>query len=196
MRRRTLLASAGAGALLTTSGLPAPAQAAPVQAAPVQAAPSPALHTFPVQGTDISVSLLRGPSATALLYAARRFHYEIDALHPGDLVTDASGTVLDIRPNWYPAGARDNFLPHQLTVVRDIVAQCDGLLSWGGDAPAPREGRFQLAVASADPRLRALAKRLDTDARTPSRRVGAGTALPFTPARLHHAESIRRTTTR
>lgn len=69
-----------------------------------------------------------------------------------------------------------------MTVVRDIVAQCDGLLSWGGDAvPAPREGRFQLAVPAADAKLRALAKRLDTDAKHPGRRVGAGTALPFTP---------------
>ncbi|BCY11770.1 hypothetical protein [Actinoplanes sp. L3-i22] len=193
MRRRTLLASAGAGALLTTSGLPA----APAQAAPAQAVSGAALRSFAVQGTDISVALLPGAAATVLLYAARRFHYEIDALHPGDLVADATGVVLDVRPGWYPPGARGNFLPYQLTVVRDIVAQCDGLLSWGGDAvPAPREGRFQLAVPAADAKLRALAKRLDTDAKHPGRRVGAGTALPFTPDRVRRAESIRRGTTR
>lgn len=79
MRRRTLLASAGAGALLTTSGLPA----APAQAAPAQAVSGAALRSFAVQGTDISVALLPGAAATVLLYAARRFHYEIDALHPG-----------------------------------------------------------------------------------------------------------------
>jgi hypothetical protein len=193
MRRRTLLASAGAGALLTASGVPAPAQAAPAGAAP--AVSDPALRTFAVQGTDISVALRPGPPATVLLYAARRFHYEIDALHPGDLITDPTGTVLDIRPGWYPPGARDGFLPHQLTVVRDIVAQCDGLLGWGGDSPrTPREGRFRIAVPPADSALRALAKRLDADAGTPGRRVGAGTALPFTADRMRRAESIRRGT--
>jgi hypothetical protein len=187
MRRRTLLASAGSGALLTASGLPA-------AAAP--AAARPALRTFAVQGTDISIALLPGPPATTLLYACRRFHYEIDALYPGDLVTDPTGTILDIRPGWYPPGARDGFLPHQVTVIRDIVAQCEGLLSWGGDAPrTPREGRFQLAVPPTDRGLRALAARLDTDARSPGRRVGGGTALPFTPERVRRAESIRRSTT-
>jgi hypothetical protein len=184
VRRRTLLASAGAGALLTASGVPARAQAAPATID---------LRSFAVQGTDISVLLRPGPPATVLLYAARRFHYEIDALRPGDLTTDATGTVLDIRPGWYPPGARGGFPPHQLTVVRDIVAQCDGLLGWGGDSKRkPREGRFRIAVPPAGRALRALAKRLDADAETPDRRVGAGIALPFTPARLRRSESIRR----
>lgn len=163
-----------------------------LSAAPAEAAGTPTLRTYAVQGTDIAVALLPGPAATVLLYAARRFHYEIDALRPGDLVTDASGTVLDIRPGWYPAGARDGFLPYQKIVVHDIVAQCDGLLGWGGDARTPREGRFEIAVAPADHRLRALARRLDTDAAWPSRRVGAGIALPFTADRVRRAQSIRR----
>ncbi|GAA4601230.1 hypothetical protein BJY16_003812 [Actinoplanes octamycinicus] len=187
MRRRTLLASAGAGAMLTASGLPA---------APAEAAVKPVVRTYAVQGTDLAVSLLPGPAATVLLYAARRFHYEIDALRPGDLVTDASGTVLDIRPGWYPAGARDGFLPYQKIVIHDIVAQCDGMLAWGGDARTPREGRFAIAVQPADRRLRVLAKRLDTDAASPSRRVGAGTALPFTTDRVRRAQSVRRSMAR
>ncbi|AEV84309.1 hypothetical protein ACWT_3286 [Actinoplanes sp. SE50] len=169
--------------MLTVPGLP-PAAA--------EAAAKPTLRTYAVQGTDLAVALLPGPAATILLYAARRFHYEIDALRSGDLVTDASGTVLDIRPGWYPAGARDGFLPYQLIVVHDIVAQCDGLLRWGGDERTPREGRFAIAVAPTDHRLRVLAKRLDTDAASPSRRVGAGTALPFTTDRVRRAQSLRR----
>ncbi|MFI1990908.1 hypothetical protein [Actinoplanes sp. NPDC020271] len=187
MRRRTLLASAGAGAVLTVPGLPT---------APAEAAVGPTLRTYAVQGTDLTVALLPGPAATVLLYAARRFHYEIDALRPGDLVTDASGTVLDVRPGWYPAGARDGFMPYQQIVVHDIVAQCDGMLGWGGDARTPREGRFEIAVPPADHRLRALAKRLDTEAASPSRRVGAGTALPFTADRLRRAQSVRRSMAR
>ncbi len=170
--------------MLTLPGLPAPAQAAPRAAG---------LRTFPVQGTDLSVDLLPGAAATVLLYAVRRFHYEIGALHAGDLAGDPGGTIVDIRPGWYPAGGRGNLLPHELTVVRDIVAQCDGLLAWGGDDPrTPREGRFRVAVAPAGHGLRALAGRLDADAVHPGRRVGAGIALPFTPARVRRAESIRR----
>lgn len=183
MRRRTLLAG-----VLAVPAVPTPSQASPAQTSPT----AHPLEIFAVQGTGMSVSLQPGPVATVLLYAARRFHYEIEALHPGDLVTDASGTVLDVRPGWYPPGARDGFLPHQLIVVRDIVAQCDGLLGWGGDSRTPREGRFQITVPPADRGLRALAKRLDADAETPGRRVGAGVALPFTPERVRRAESFRR----
>lgn len=189
MRRRTLLA-AGAGA----AGAAAFAGSAPARAQ--SAAAGPRLTTFAVQGSDVTVTLLPGPAATVLLYVARRFHYEIDTLRPGDLTATRSGTVLDIRPSSYPPGASNGFLPHELTVLRDILAECDGLVRWGGDsADSPQESRFEIAVRPADPRLRALAGRLDRDAASPGRRVGARTALPFTPARMKRAESLRRRST-
>ncbi|MET0492394.1 MAG: hypothetical protein ABW000_04605 [Actinoplanes sp.] len=185
MRRRTLLAT-GAGA----AGAAAFAGVTPARAATPPAA-SP-LQTFQVQGSDLTVTLLPGQAATILLYVARRFHYEIDTLGPGDLRADPTGTVLDIRPGWYPPGASGGFLPHQLVVVRDILAECDGLVRWGGDdAAEPREGRFALGVRPAEPRLSALAGRMDRDEAAPGRRLGAGLALPFTAARIRRAEALR-----
>jgi len=131
MRRRTLLAASAGAAALAGAAAPIPASAAPAR-----------LRAFAVQGSDVTVTLLPGPAATILLYVARRFHYEIDTLRPADLTAGSSGTVLEIRPGWYPPGARNGFLPHQLTVLRDILAECDGLVRWGGDAAgSPREGR-------------------------------------------------------
>lgn len=181
MRRRTLLAVAGAAPL-----------AGAVAVAPAEAAPAARLESFQVQGSDVTVSLLPGPAATVLLYVARRFHYEIDTLRRGELVADRSGTVLDVRPEWYPPGARNGYLPHQLTVLQDILAECDGLVAWGGEAETPREGRFAIAVRPKDARLAALAARLDRDARSRGRRVGARTALPFEPARMDRAATARR----
>lgn len=191
MRRRTLLKTgAGAGA----AGMVALAGATPAAAAPASAAGPAAsrLETFQVQGSDVTVALLPGRAATVLLYVARRFHYEVDTLRPGDLRADPTGTVLDIRPGWYPPGATGGFLPHQVIVLRDIVAECDGLVRWGGDdAAEPREGRFALAVPAAEPRLSALADRMDRDAAAPGRRLGSGLALPFTAARIRRATSVR-----
>ncbi|GAA2560136.1 hypothetical protein GCM10010435_34290 [Winogradskya consettensis] len=189
MRRRTLLVL-GAGAGVATAlpfSLPfsLPATAAPAS-----------LRSFPVEGTDATVQLLPGPAATVFLYAARRFHYEIDTLHAGDLV--GSTDALDLRPGWYAPGVTGGLLPYQVTVIRDIIAECDGLLAWGGDAAVPQEGRFTLTVAPGNARLRALAGRLSgslsgslTRGRR-SARVGAGTALPYTEARRRRAEKIQK----
>ncbi|WP_157408414.1 hypothetical protein [Actinoplanes sp. N902-109] len=162
MRRRTvLLLGAGAGAA-TVLPLSVPASAAPQ------------LREYPIQGSDATVRLLPGPAATLLLYAARRFHYEVDTLHPGEVVASADGTTLDLRPHWYAVGVSGGLLPYQVAVVRDILAGSGGMLAWGGDdAGQPREGRFRLTVAPANARLRTHARRLDGFERKRSQRIGA-----------------------
>lgn len=148
-----------------------------------------AVRAVAVEGTGMSVRVLAGPAATVLVYVARRFHYEIDTLRAGDLVGDAAGTAIDIRPGWYPAGVTGGFLPHQLIVVRDILAECDGVLRWGGDRREnSTESRFELAVPATDPRLRAVAARLGR----PGARPGAQMARPFTAARRKKADALRR----
>ncbi|GAA2500503.1 hypothetical protein [Winogradskya humida] len=183
MRRRTLLVLGAGAGVATALPFSLPAAAAPAVAS---------LRTFPVEGTDATVQLLPGPAATVFLYAARRFHYEIDTLHAGDLVGTADG--LDIRPGWYAPGVTGGLLPYQVTVIRDIIAECDGLLAWGGDAAVPQEGRFTLTVAPGNARLRALAGRLGglLSGGRRSSRVGAGTALPYTEARKRRAEKIQK----
>jgi hypothetical protein len=182
MRRRTVL-SLGVGAAAAVM-LPRPAFAAEKTARQVARRGVPVT----VEGTGISVRLPVGAAASVLVYVARRFHYEIDTLRAGDLVADPLVAAIDIRPEFYPVGVTGGFLPYQLIVIRDILAQCDGLVRWGGDGQPAREGRFELAVPVDDPKLEALAKRLGLR----SERPGAGMAKPFTAARMKKAETLRR----
>jgi hypothetical protein len=191
MRRRTVLAATTGAAVVTLGGTLSIADAD----AAVRPAARSALRSYRVQGSDLSLDLLPGPGAEVLVHVVRRFHYEIDTLRRGEVVADRSGTALDIRPGFYPAGVAGGFLPHQLIVIRDILAECDGMVQWGGDAKKPQESRFAIATRPDEPRLRTLAGRQDRDARTPARRVGANTAQPFTPARIKHADAMRRRTT-
>ena len=192
MRRRTVLAwgvgAAGAAALVRPGAAVAAGKGPAVGRAAVSV---PAIRPVAVEGTGLSVRLLAGPAATVLVYVARRFHYEIDTLGAGDLVGDPAGTAIDIRPGFYPAGVTGGFLPHQVIVIRDILAECDGMVRWGGDGKSsPAESRFAIAVRATDPRLRALAQRLDGRTARP----GAEMARPFTAARIKKAEAVRRRT--
>ncbi|WP_158850144.1 hypothetical protein [Saccharothrix deserti] len=145
LARRTFLTG-----LLAAGGLavlePAPAAAA---GAPAEARPGPTrfgiVETHVIEGSAASAALLSGPAATLLLHVARRFHYEIAALGPGDAVGSADGTALVIRPGAYPRGATGCLFPHEVAVVRDILADCGGAVRWGGDdRDTPWEGHFRV----------------------------------------------------
>jgi hypothetical protein len=143
-----------------------------------------------VEGTGLTVRLHAGAAASVLVYVARRFHYEIDTLHGGDLVGDPAGTAIDIRPGFYPVGVRGGFLPYQEIVVRDILAECDGLVRWGGDRTSTevQESRFELVTSATDPRLSVVGQRLGKR----SARPGAEMARPFTAARIKKAQALRK----
>src|SRR3954471_17565435 len=156
LSRRHMLAAAG----MADAGTAVPAApAAPASAAPKHPRWSGRISqngwpivdgtkvaTVKVEGSNAGVALLPGDVATVLLHVARRFHYEVDALASGDVsghattrtVTAAyesnylSGTALAIRPNVYPTGSAGNLFPTELLVVRDILAECDGVVRWGG----------------------------------------------------------------
>ncbi|MFH9129722.1 hypothetical protein ACH4KC_16890 [Streptomyces griseoaurantiacus] len=157
-----------------------------------------------VEGSNASVALLTGDVATVLLHVTRRFHYEIRTLgagqvhgHTEDRTVRAdqesnylSGTAVALCPDLYPAGARGGLFPHEVTVVRDILAECQAVVRWGGDDPvAPKEGHFQIDVRPGDAGLRKLAEKIEKWNRTPGE--GAGTIDAFTPRRLRAAEAMR-----
>ncbi|WP_413801133.1 hypothetical protein [Streptomyces iranensis] len=147
-----------------------------------------------VEGSPLTVALRDGETATVLTYIARRFFYEIDShLRPDEVhghtsdrrVATAfesnylSGTALTIRPDAYPLGARNGLFPQEVMVVRDILAECGGVIRWGGDESVPKESHFQIDVAPGDRRLKALAGRIDAWRRTPGQGPGAiDTSLP------------------
>lgn len=200
--RRTVLAGGlGASAL---AALPAAATAAGLQG-PQQWSGSTSANgwaitssfeTVVIEGTGTSVPLRSGAPAVILAHLARRFHYEIDELREGDLFggsTDRrvgipeqsnhlSGTALAIRRGSFPAGQRGNLFPDQLVVVRDMVAECEGVVRWGGDLSVPLESHFLIDLPSGDRRVAQLAARFGrVDAFDGAQ--GAGAIDAFTPAR-------------
>ncbi|WP_329051963.1 hypothetical protein OG873_21425 [Streptomyces violaceus] len=134
------------------------------------------VYTRPVPGTPLKdVAVRMGDVETLLVHLVRRFHYEVDALRRDDVVgwhdpsgvgkgrpesNLASGTAVRIRPGFYPSGARGGFSPQQEVVIRDILAELDGVVRWGGDDRTPDESLFSVDVRLGDQRLARVAARI------------------------------------
>ncbi|MFF0227585.1 hypothetical protein [Streptomyces sp. NPDC004629] len=143
--------------------------------------------TRSVPGTGLSVDVRIGDAEAILLHVVRRFHYEVEQLPRVDLAgwqpidgldeklpesNLASGTAVRIRPG---AAAQGGLFPLQEIVLRDILADCDGVVRWGGDDSPVNESLFYLDRGPADPRVRELADRLREAEATPGQ--GAGRAV-------------------
>jgi hypothetical protein len=117
----------------------------------------PVLDSFtsvPIEGSALSVPLAGGAAATILTHVARRYHYEVHALHRGDLAGGTSsrtiraseqsnylsGTAISVLPGHYPIGQHGNLFPKELVVIEDMITECDGVVKWGGDLKTPMEG--------------------------------------------------------
>ncbi|TRO59797.1 MULTISPECIES: hypothetical protein [unclassified Streptomyces] len=156
--------------------------------------------TRPVPGTGLDVDVRIGDVETVLVHVVRRFHYEIDELRKGDLGgwraparvkltraegNQASGTAVAIRPGSYPPGAEGGFYSPQLMVIRDILAECDGVVRWGGDDDRPYEALFSIDVPPGDKRLTDLVARLRNWADEPG--AGPGTRVDVADAKRRAA---------
>jgi hypothetical protein len=100
-----------------------------------------------VAGVDFPNGVLRGDVATVLLHVARRFHEEVEPLHPGwcwgwevkkingtdTFSNHASGTALDLNAPDHPVGPAGTFTDRQVARIRRILDDCDGVVRWGGD---------------------------------------------------------------
>nr|WP_203644010.1 hypothetical protein [Streptomyces sp. SID14478] len=165
------------------------------------------IFTRPVPGVPLTgVQVRLGEPETVLVYVVQRFHYEIDELRKGDVVgwrapdavrarrpesNQASGTAVQIRPNFYPAGTRGGLFPQQLVVVRDILAELNGVVRWGGDDRSPDESLFYVAVAPDDPRLTKAADKVRAWRATPGQGPGAAVDV-LAPARRKTAQALER----
>ncbi|MFE7990763.1 hypothetical protein [Streptomyces shenzhenensis] len=215
-RRRAISLGLGTGAAIAlTSSIPAQAASASVKertwSKPKSQNDWPILDSAPkhrVEGANVEVSLAKGDVATVLLYVARRYAYEIDMLRAGDLkgytnrtqVAAAfesnylSGTALAIRPLYYPLGAdvkNTGMGEADRTVVADILADCEGVVAWGGELKPVKQSHFEIAVRPGDPRLKALADRILDWHETPGR--GAGAIDAFEPARIRRSKKAAKT---
>lgn len=148
-----------------------------------------------VPGTTAQLALRIGDAEMILLHVLRRFHYEIQPLLAGDVVghvrpqarfvslfesNHASGTAVDIKPLHYPIGVRGGFFPHEILVLRDILAECDGTIRWGGDlrGRSVHEAHFQIDVAPDSEHLVDTAARIRGWRELPQ--LGAGTFVDAT----------------
>ncbi|MER7788553.1 hypothetical protein [Streptomyces sp. NPDC097640] len=163
------------------------------------------VHDHRVEGAEqVTVPLLAGDVATVLLFVARRVNYEIATLDAGEVTghtTDRtvstryesnylSGTAIAVRPVLYPVGSKDGLFPHETVVVRDILADCEGVVRWGGDEEVPKESHFQIDVRPGDERLATIARKFEQWDRTPG--AGPGTINPFAPERQRAAKALER----
>ncbi|WP_369259829.1 hypothetical protein [Streptomyces sp. R35] len=149
------------------------------------------IFTRPVPGTPLTgsagIAVRMGDVETVLVHVVRRFHYEIDELRKGDVIAwrspgtvrkglaesnQASGTAIQIRPGSYPAGARGGFFPQQQLLIKDILAELNGVIRWGGNDPKPDESLFYIAVRPDDSRLARTANRIRRWDETPGRGAG------------------------
>ncbi|MGV9915488.1 hypothetical protein ACWEWD_38515 [Streptomyces tendae] len=162
--------------------------------------------TRPVPGTGLTVATRIGDVEAVLIHLLRRHHYEIDELRRGDITgwqhpsgldpatpgsNLASGTAVRIRPGHYPAGTAGGWFPEQLTVLRDILAELDGVVRWSGDDKRPDESLFSIDVAPNSPRLPRLAAKLRGLREHPGRAAGAP-ADPQAAHRRKAAEALAR----
>nr|WSZ96935.1 twin-arginine translocation signal domain-containing protein [Streptomyces sp. NBC_00857] len=161
--------------------------------------------TFSIEGSGQKVSLIEGDAATILLHVARRFHYEVDSLRTGDVrgwtsdrkVTEAyesnylSGSAIAIRPVWYPVGAKGNLYPNELVVIRDILAELDGVVAWGGDFARPKESHFEITPKPGHPRLKGVARKIRGWNIGPGDE-GAGAIDAFDPMRRSASRAFER----
>jgi hypothetical protein len=161
--------------------------------------------SYGIEGSGRSVRLAGGDAATILLHVARRFHYEIDQLREGDVhghrssfevrepyeSNYLSGTAIEIRPGAYPLGARDGFYPLELVVIRDILAELDGVVAWGGDFAKPKESHFEIALTPGHPKTKGVAREI-AGWNTGPGNEGAGAVDAFNAERQRRARAFAR----
>ncbi|MEI5673427.1 MULTISPECIES: hypothetical protein [unclassified Nocardioides] len=159
-----------------------------------------------VEGSDLRLAVAAGPVSAVLVHCLRRYVYEIDdQLRPEDVVgwiprgsvgadfesNHFSGTALAIRPRAYPIGAPDGLATRDATVVRDILAECEGVVGWGADAVPEKQSHFQIVVEPGDRALSDVAAKLAGWSTRPDR--GPGTSVdPFSARRRRVAIDVKR----
>ncbi|MEL3945543.1 hypothetical protein [Streptomyces sp. LNU-CPARS28] len=141
--------------------------------------------TRPVAGTGLEVDVRIGDVEAILVHVVRRFHYEIEEIPRVDLSgwqplgkvsrdvpasNLASGTAVRIRPG---SRVKGGFFPLQEVVLRDVLADCEGVVRWAGDDEAVDESLFYVDVGPDDERVRRVADKFRAAEATPGRGAGA-----------------------
>jgi hypothetical protein len=114
------------------------------------------IETLTAPGTEVQFPVRKGPCGELLMWAAGRWHREVQALVPGtcwgyaerdirgstEISNHASGTAIDLNAPQHPLGTdpASNYTAAQIAAIRRIVADSDGALRWGGDYVGRKDG--------------------------------------------------------
>jgi hypothetical protein len=107
-------------------------------------------------------------------YLGERFHKEVEPITKAHswgwanrsirgastLSNHASGTAVDFNAPKHPLGAWGTFKPAQVTAIRRILKDLDGVVRWGGEWSRPDEMHFEI-VGSAS-KVAAVARKIKT----------------------------------
>lgn len=113
--------------------------------------------TMTVPGTNVRIPVRRGPCGDLLMWAAARWHREVEPLVEGtcwgyafreirgsstELSNHASGTAIDLNAPKHPLGvpASKTYTTAQLAAIRQILNDAQGAIRWGGDYDQPAHG--------------------------------------------------------
>ncbi|WP_263117872.1 M15 family metallopeptidase [Cellulomonas fimi] len=126
--------------------------------------------------------LLAGPVAQVLGYVARQFAARVEpitstssfrpkaTIGSGSTYSNhASGTALDMNGGRHPQGSKDTFTDPQVGAIRQILAECSGVLRWGGDyaMPITDEMHFEIRPGATAAQVAAAAAALTTNTPNP-----------------------------
>ncbi|MCW2957188.1 MAG: hypothetical protein JWO69_2057 [Thermoleophilia bacterium] len=144
------------------------------------------VEPFVVAGVSFPAGVRSGPASVVLGYVAEQFHRRVEPLRDGwcwgfnyrqnrnsdNLSCHASGTAIDLNAPSHPNGKSGTFSVRQRGDIRKILAECEGVVRWGGDFNGtPDEMHFELVGSPAE--VARVAKKLtapdpEEDALTPS----------------------------
>jgi hypothetical protein len=221
-RRRLLSGAIGVtgAAFLNGLGTAGPAHSTPAQgpasgttgnkSANGWAMSSEAIAAFTVAGTGKSVSL-HSAVAPVLLYVAGRWHYEVLPLTEGTRTVighstgrspevdfesnHLSGTAIALHPDAFPLGVGGGLWSRQEVVVRDILADCEGVVRWGGDLDPVKQSHFHIDVPPSSQELVRVTEKFRAWELKPGHGPGVVTD-PADPARQARARRLKRVQSR
>ena len=140
---------------------------------------NPPLVTRDVPGTNVRLRVAEGPAGDVLIHVASQVSARVEDIsmdsdagerddwayahrnvRGSEAVSNhASGTAIDLNATRHVLGARDTFTPTQMQEIRNIMAEYDGVVRWGGDYRG-RADEMHFEIVGSQAEVQAVADRL------------------------------------
>lgn len=150
---------------------------------------------FNVEGIKFPGGVKGGDVATVLGYVAEQVHRRVEPLVDGwcwgysyrdvrggtSLSNHSAACAIDVNAPSHPLGRKNTFDSAQVATIRQILAECLGVVRWGGTYTRPDEMHFEIIgdharVAAAAVAIRAKASQASSDG-TVLKRGSTGAAV-------------------